>query len=104
MSKGNMNNMAKDKWVKLSVGAILAVGLGMGALASQAADKEQAKAKEDNHKGMEKCYGIVKKGMNDCGAHNHSCQGGAKTNGDPKEWIFVPTGTCKKIVGGELKG
>lgn len=95
--------MEKDKWMQLSIGAILAVGLSVGTTATHGADKEHSKAKEGS-KGMEKCYGIVKKGMNDCGAHNHSCQGQATKDGDPKEWIFVPTGTCKKIVGGELKG
>lgn len=95
--------MEKDKWLQLSVGAILAVGLIGGVGAAIAADAEANKSK-GNAKGMEKCYGIVKKGMNDCGANNHSCSGEATKSGDPKEWIFVPTGTCKKIVGGELKG
>lgn len=48
----------------------------------------------------EKCYGIVKAGQNDCGAHNHSCAGQAKTDGDAKEWIYLPKGTCDKLVGG----
>ncbi|NEQ65878.1 MAG: DUF2282 domain-containing protein [Symploca sp. SIO1B1] len=48
--------------------------------------------------GMEKCGGIVKAGMNDCGANDHSCSGGAETDNDPKEWIYVPEGTCEKIT------
>lgn len=52
---------------------------------------------------MEKCYGIVKKGMNDCGALGHSCAAQAKDDGVPGEWIFVPEGTCDKIVGGSTK-
>lgn len=47
-----------------------------------------------------KCKGIVKKGMNDCGANNHSCGGMAKTNNDPNEWIYLPEGVCEKITGG----
>ncbi|HAC65403.1 MAG TPA: hypothetical protein DCF68_18205 [Cyanothece sp. UBA12306] len=53
--------------------------------------------------GMEKCAGIVKAGMNDCGANDHSCAGEAKVSGDPNEWIYVPAGTCQKIVGATLK-
>lgn len=47
----------------------------------------------------EKCYGIVKKGMNDCATALHGCGGVAKTNNMPDEWIFVPKGLCKKIAG-----
>lgn len=50
----------------------------------------------------EKCAGIVKKGMNDCGTSVHSCSGHAKMDNDPEEWIYVPKGTCAKITGGKL--
>jgi uncharacterized membrane protein len=53
--------------------------------------------------GMEKCAGIVKAGMNDCGANGHSCAGQASTDNDPNEWVYVPKGTCEKIVGGTKK-
>jgi len=53
--------------------------------------------------GFEKCAGIAKKGMNDCGTSKHSCAGQAAKDGDPQEWIYVPEGTCKKIVNGKLK-
>jgi len=53
--------------------------------------------------GFEKCTGIVKAGMNDCGTGKHSCAGNAKTDGDPEEWVYVPEGTCEKIVGGTVK-
>ena len=52
--------------------------------------------------GMEKCAGIVKAGMNDCGTAKHDCAGQAKRDGDSMEWIYVPEGTCEKIVGGKL--
>lgn len=54
--------------------------------------------------GMEKCAGIVKAGMNDCGAANHDCAGMASTDADPSEWVYVPTGTCRKIVNGRVVG
>ncbi|MGB0845516.1 MAG: DUF2282 domain-containing protein [Thiolinea sp.] len=53
---------------------------------------------------MEKCAGIVKKGQNDCGANGHACAGQAKVDGDAKEWIKLPKGTCDKIVGGTVVG
>lgn len=53
--------------------------------------------------GYEKCAGIVKAGMNDCGTSKHSCAGQAKADGAPEEWIYVPEGTCKKIVDAKLK-
>ncbi len=53
---------------------------------------------------MEKCYGIAKAGMNDCGGKGtgHTCQGQATKSGDPNDWLFVAKGTCTKIVGGSL--
>lgn len=53
--------------------------------------------------GMEKCTGIAKAGKNDCGTSKHSCAGQAKTDGDAEEWVYVPKGSCEKIVGGKLK-
>lgn len=51
---------------------------------------------------MEKCAGVVKAEMNDCGANGHACAGMAKTDADPNEWIKVPAGTCEKLVGGTV--
>lgn len=53
-------------------------------------------------KGNEKCAGIVKAGMNDCGANGHACSGLSTVEGDPNEWIELPKGTCNKIVGGKV--
>ncbi|MDH5573655.1 MAG: DUF2282 domain-containing protein [Gammaproteobacteria bacterium] len=56
-----------------------------------------------NKAGMEKCSGIVKAGMNDCGNSKHACAGQAKTDRDAEEWVYVPKGTCEKIAGGKVK-
>ncbi len=53
--------------------------------------------------GMEKCMGIAKAGMNDCGTSKHACAGMAKTDADAEEWVYVPVGVCEKIVGGKVK-
>lgn len=52
---------------------------------------------------MEKCAGIAKAGKNDCGTSKHSCAGQAAKDGDKEEWVYVPAGTCEKIVGGSVK-
>jgi len=53
--------------------------------------------------GFEKCQGVAKAGMNDCGTSKHSCAGQAAKDGDAEEWVYVPEGTCSKIVNGKVK-
>jgi len=55
----------------------------------------------DVGKDNEKCYGVAKAGMNDCGTKTHSCAGQSKKDG--AGWITVPKGTCAKLVNGSLK-
>jgi uncharacterized membrane protein len=52
--------------------------------------------------GMEKCYGVVKAGKNDCAskANKHSCATMAKADSDPNEWIKMPNGLCERLTGG----
>ena len=50
----------------------------------------------------EKCYGVAKAGKNDCAGPAHSCQALAKKDGDGKEWVKLPKGTCERLVGGSL--
>ncbi len=61
-----------------------------------------ANAVPDNPKQWEKCAGIAKKGMNDCGSLDgkHGCAGKASLNNADSEWVYVPKGTCTKITGG----
>lgn len=60
----------------------------------------------DQPKEWEKCAGISKKGMNDCGSTDgkHGCGGQATADNLKTEWIFVPKGTCTKITGGMVVG
>jgi uncharacterized membrane protein len=75
--------------------------VGVVALGVMAASGNALAAKE----GAEKCYGVVKAGMNDCGAadKSHSCAGQATEDGSANEWVYVPSGTCDKLVGGTLE-
>ncbi len=59
-------------------------------------------AKPTWSEGYEKCAGIVKAGMNGCGTATHGCAGMAKKDADPTEWIYLPKGTCDKIVGAKV--
>jgi uncharacterized membrane protein len=52
---------------------------------------------------MEKCYGIVKAGKNDCQTNSSACAGTAKKDGQKDAWIYLPKGSCDKIVGGATK-
>lgn len=78
------------------VGAALtgAMALGLVAMSSVAVAGKP---------GMEKCMGVAAAGKNDCGTSQHACGGMAKTDGMAEEWVYVPEGTCSKLVGGKVK-
>ena len=46
-------------------------------------------AAQDAKPKKEKCYGIAKKNMNDCGTTKHSCAGKAEKDNEPDEWKYV---------------
>ena len=63
-------------------------------------------ASADHHEKNEqvKCYGIAKAGQNDCGGSaKHDFGGKATSDGDSADWLYLPKGTCEKIVGGVTK-
>ncbi len=51
---------------------------------------------------MEKCYGIVKAGKNDCQTNSSACAGTATKDSQKDAWLYLPKGTCEKIVGGAV--
>ena len=51
----------------------------------------------------EKCYAIAKAGKNDCFTSKTACGGTVKQDRVGDAWIYVPAGTCEKIVDGSLK-
>ncbi len=84
----------KKQLLKTTLAGVMAISAAM--LASS------VYAVPDNPKQWEKCAGIAKIGMNDCGALDgkHKCAGQAKIDNDDNEWVYVPKGTCTKITGG----
>lgn len=81
--------------------APLAVAAAIAALVSQPT-LAQAHPEKPTYK-YEKCYGIAKTGLNDCFFAGNSCAGTATSDNEPGAWIYVPHGTCRKIVGGSLE-
>lgn len=51
-------------------------------------------------KDVEKCYGVVKAGKNDCQTTNNACAGHSTADSQQDAWVYLPKGTCDKIVGG----
>ena len=82
--------------VKSAMAGILALG-AMGVAST-------AQAVPDQPKFWEKCAGIAKAGMNDCGSLDgkHACSGQATVTNSDQEWVYVPQGTCAKITGGAV--
>jgi len=78
--------------VNSAIASAFALGLLATAGSAVAADQQ-----------TEKCYGIVKAGKNDCQTSAHACAGQASKDGQGDSWVYVPKGTCEKIVGGSLK-
>jgi uncharacterized membrane protein len=101
------NKMNKSTKLLAAAGAI---ALGLSAQPDDSAASEKVK--------MEKCYGVVAAGKNDCAAAGHSCAGQAKLEPnacktafnackgkgkptiDKSEYIFLPSGTCDRLNGG----
>lgn len=83
-------------FINTTFASVIALGMSLAA--------SKAYALPDAPKEWEKCVGIAKKGMNDCSSTDgkHACNGEAEKDGLATEWIFVPKGTCEKIVGGKV--
>ncbi len=55
--------------------------------------------------GTEKCFGAASAGQNDCAGISglHSCKGASTTSYNPGDFKVVPTGTCEKMGGLNMK-
>jgi uncharacterized membrane protein len=51
----------------------------------------------------EKCYGVAKAGKNDCQTANSSCAGTSRRDAQGDAWVYLPSGSCVKLVGGSLQ-
>lgn len=76
---------------KLILSSAIAGLVALSAVSGVAAEEKKAE--------KEKCYGIAKKGMNDCGTAKHSCAGQAAADSSPDEWKYVAKGSCEGMKG-----
>ena len=84
--------MKKTSATVTAISSLLTLGAAALASPSFAADKVE----------MEKCYGVVKAGKNDCAGPAHACAGQAKVDSGGKEFVTLPKGTCARLAGGSL--
>jgi uncharacterized membrane protein len=73
------------------------------AMLSVLAAPHGAKAEDAPEAKMQKCYGVVKAGKNDCGNERHSCAGASEQDAGGDEWVFTPEGLCERLNGGSLE-
>ena len=59
-------------------------------------------AANEDHSKDEKCAGVVKAGKNDCSTSRNACHGHVNADSDSEAWVWVPMGTCDKIVGARV--
>jgi len=78
----------------LAVAAIALATLASGAALADEKKKDMKAAE------VEKCYGVVKAGQNDCQTATHSCAGTSTADSQGDSWVYVPAGTCAKLSGG----
>ena len=80
-----------DRTVKIAIASAIALGtldVGNQAVAATPA--------------MEQCAGVVKAGKNDCATNANACHGHVETDANPMAWIYLPAGTCERLVGGHV--
>jgi uncharacterized membrane protein len=81
----------------------LLVSSALAALATLAASGAIAGPAEQPSYTFEKCYGVVKAGLNDCQTSTHSCAGTSTADNQGDAWVYVPSGTCAKLTGGSTE-
>jgi len=81
----------------INAGVMLAIaGAMLGAVAASTRHGGQGSVER------ERCYGVARRGVNDCANAVHSCAKQGSADADQREWIAVPKGTCLRLAGGVL--
>jgi uncharacterized membrane protein len=80
-----------DRTVRIAIAGALALG-ALGAYGPAAAAEA----------GKEQCAGIIKAGMNDCATKSNACHGHVESDANPEAWIYLPAGTCERLVGAHV--
>ena len=82
--------MSNSNLLRAAMTSLLAIGASTAVTAVRA----------DHH--QEQCAGVIKAGKNDCATSTNACHSHVTTDNNPEAWIYVPTGTCEKIVGARV--
>ncbi len=80
-----------------AISGVVALAIPLAAVYAQSAPAAPAGDKGGDNK--DKCFGVAKKGGNDCATAKHSCAGQAAADNQADEWKFVAKGTCEKMGG-----
>ena len=51
---------------------------------------------------QEQCAGVIKAGKNDCATSMNDCHSHVTVDASPEAWIYLPKGTCERIVGARV--
>lgn len=82
---------------------VLAVASAFAAMTAAAQVAQPTHPEKPTYE-YEKCYGIARAGQNACFTASNSCGGTVFFEEGRKDaWIYVPQGTCQKIVGGSTE-
>ena len=80
---------------------VIAVIFGGAELSGCAAQVAAFKKADAAARGAtEACFGVARAGQNDCRTHANVCAGWSRRDRDPGAFVYVPAGSCQKIVGG----
>ncbi|MEJ1962771.1 MAG: DUF2282 domain-containing protein [Gammaproteobacteria bacterium] len=85
--------MSNQAIVRLAITSVIAL--------SGAAFATSAIASDDNSD-KEQCAGIIKAGKNDCATAANACHGHVESDAAPMAWIYLPKGTCERLVGARV--
>ena len=85
--------MSKSESLRLAIAGVMAL---TGAAFTSSAFAADANADK------EQCAGIIKAGKNDCATVANACHGHVEADAAPMAWIYLPKGTCERLVGGHV--
>ena len=83
--------MRNSNLLHAAMTSLLAIGAASVAMSVSAEEAKQ-----------EQCAGVIKAGKNDCATSTNACHGHVTTDAHPEAWIYVPAGTCERIVGAHV--
>jgi len=85
--------------IQSAISGVLMIGLTGTVLAIKTPEEIEATKKRELAAGNEKCAGRIIAGLNDCPTSQHACAGMGHQDNDPEEFIWMPAGTCERLVG-----